>query len=67
VPAAGLRRALISETQFLEGPMANSDASSTETRTGFGALTGLGKLKFIGKALTFVATFGFAFPTLFGE
>jgi hypothetical protein len=33
----------------------------------FSELGATGKLAFIGKVLAFVVTFGFAFPSIFGE
>jgi hypothetical protein len=39
---------------------------SAESRP-FSELNASGKLAFIGKVLVFVISFGFAFPTLFGD
>lgn len=33
----------------------------------FSEMNGSGKMAFIGKVVMFVITFGFAFPTLFGD
>lgn len=46
--------------------MSKSQVSNAANQS-FGALSGAGKLKFIGKAFVFALTFGFAFPKLFGE
>lgn len=33
----------------------------------FSEMNGSGKMAFVGKVVVFVITFGFAFPTLFGD
>lgn len=47
--------------------MTKEKAGSTGDPRAFSNMTAGGKIAFIGKALVFIATFGFAFPTIFSD
>ena len=47
--------------------MSNAKARTAEPPKSFDELGACAKVVFIGKVLVFLATFGFAFPTILGD